>query len=259
MQTNLTEIFDTYAYKKVSKTDKDKQAFVVSKDMARVLDAAGILRSEIQPHRSFTVRIIDDAETSVETNYYASMRKSDPSRKPEPRMGLQLIREWLNVGDHLLLGNVGQEIIAKRLTGKEELERQMESLNQIGKAKAVGCIEEPVLTERARRGVSGPIARISKRAVYSPNPDVVLSVLIRARGLCEMPDCGNSPFKKPDGSPYLEVHYITSFSQGGKDTLKNAAGLCPNCRRELQFGADGNRKGRALAHKIRQIEREFDE
>lgn len=258
MQTNLTEIFDTYAYKRVSKTDKDKQAFVVSKDMARVLDAARILRSEMQPHPSFTVRIIDDAETSVETNYYASMRKSDPSRKPEPRMGLQLIREWLNVGDHLLLGNVGREIIAKRLVGREELDQQIESLNKIGKAKAVGCIEERVLRERAMCSLSEPAARISERAEYSRNPDVILSVLIRARGRCEMPECGTSPFKKPDGTPFLEVHVITPLSQGGEDMLTNAAGLCPNCRREVQFGADGNRKSRALAHKIQQIEREYD-
>lgn len=258
MQTDLTEFFDTYAYKRVSKTDKDKQALVASRDMARVLDAAGILRSEMQPHPSFTVRIIDDAETSVEANYYASLRKSDPNRKPEPRMGLQLIREWLKVGDHLLLGNVGREIIAKRLSGQVDLDRRLESLNKIGKAKVIGCIEEPVLRGRAMRVASGPIARISKRAIFSPNLDVVFSVLFRARGLCEMPDCGNSPFKKPDGTPYLEVHYITPFSQGGQDTLENAAGLCPNCRRELQFGADGNRKSRALVHKIRQIEREYE-
>jgi hypothetical protein len=257
--TNLTELFDTYAYKRVSKTDKDKQALVVSKDMARVLDAAGILRSDVQPHPRFTVHIIDDTERSVEADYYASMRKSDPSRKPEPRMGLQLIREWLNAGDHLLLGNIGQEIVAKRLVGEEELDRQLESLNKIGKAKGIGRIDERDLRERVMRSPSGPIARISEQAVYSPNPDVVLLTLIRADGRCEMPDCGTSPFKKPDGTPYLNVHFITPFSQGGEDKFENAAGLCPNCRCELQYGADGNRKSRALAHKIRQIEREYDE
>ncbi len=72
---------------------------------------------------------------------------------------------------------------------------------------------------------------------YRRNADVIVAVLRRADGVCEK--CGvQAPFlRQKDGSPYLEVHHWTPLSQGGEDTTDNAAALCPNCHREVHYGA----------------------
>ncbi len=70
---------------------------------------------------------------------------------------------------------------------------------------------------------------------FKRNPDVVAEVLYRANGICGL--CNQpAPFKKADGSPYLEVHHWTTLSEGGKDTIENAVALCPPCHKEAHFG-----------------------
>ncbi|WP_240698763.1 MULTISPECIES: HNH endonuclease [Vibrio] len=63
-------------------------------------------------------------------------------------------------------------------------------------------------------------------------------VLLRAKGTCER--CKSpAPFtRKSHQTPYLEVHHIIRLADGGKDTIENTLALCPNCHRELHFGAD---------------------
>ena len=71
---------------------------------------------------------------------------------------------------------------------------------------------------------------------YRRNPDVIVEVLKRAKGICEK--CNNvAPFNRSkDGTPFLEVHHKILLSDGGEDTVENAIALCPNCHRELHFG-----------------------
>jgi predicted HNH restriction endonuclease len=73
-------------------------------------------------------------------------------------------------------------------------------------------------------------------AGFKRNPDVMAEVLLRANGICEK--CNkNAPFiRKKDNTPYLEVHHKIMLSDGGKDSVKNAIAICPNCHRELHFG-----------------------
>jgi 5-methylcytosine-specific restriction protein A len=72
---------------------------------------------------------------------------------------------------------------------------------------------------------------------YQRNPDVVAFVLMRAAGTCER--CHKkAPFlRRKDGTPYLEVHHKVLLANNGEDTVDNAIALCPNCHRELHFGA----------------------
>jgi 5-methylcytosine-specific restriction endonuclease McrA len=65
---------------------------------------------------------------------------------------------------------------------------------------------------------------------------VILTVLDRAKGVCE--ECGKkAPFRRrSNGLPYLEVHHRTPLSQGGKDKVSNAVALCPNCHRAAHHG-----------------------
>lgn len=76
--------------------------------------------------------------------------------------------------------------------------------------------------------------RISKN--YIRNADVILEVLYRAKGKCEKCKLP-APFKRAtNGTPFLEVHHKQRLADGGKDTVKNAEALCPNCHREKHFG-----------------------
>ena len=74
---------------------------------------------------------------------------------------------------------------------------------------------------------------------FKRNADVVVAVLERAKGECERKNegCKNPvPFKRNNGSTFLEVHHIIRLADGGDDTVENAIALCPNCHRELHFG-----------------------
>jgi 5-methylcytosine-specific restriction protein A len=62
-------------------------------------------------------------------------------------------------------------------------------------------------------------------------------VLQQAGGICE--GCEKAaPFKGFDGLPYLELHYVRQLAEGGPDTVTNAVALCPDCHREIHYGAN---------------------
>lgn len=72
---------------------------------------------------------------------------------------------------------------------------------------------------------------------FARDPAVVAWVLNEAAGVCEC--CEKiAPFKREDGSPFLEVHHVLQLADGGEDTIHNAVALCPNCHRELHYGTD---------------------
>jgi len=49
-------------------------------------------------------------------------------------------------------------------------------------------------------------------------------------GICQL--CENEgPILDKQGQPFLEVHHIHYFSNGGKDTIDNVIAICPNCHR----------------------------
>jgi 5-methylcytosine-specific restriction enzyme A len=71
---------------------------------------------------------------------------------------------------------------------------------------------------------------------YRRNADVIVAVLNRADGFCEL--CRNpAPFtRRADETPYLEVHHRVPPAEGGEDSVENALALCPNCHREAHYG-----------------------
>ncbi|MDZ7724442.1 MAG: HNH endonuclease [candidate division KSB1 bacterium] len=73
---------------------------------------------------------------------------------------------------------------------------------------------------------------------FRRNPDVIAFVLKRSKGKCELCGCDASFDKKSDGKPYLEVHHWITLSEGGEDTIENAAALCPNCHKRAHFGQE---------------------
>lgn len=72
--------------------------------------------------------------------------------------------------------------------------------------------------------------------VFVRDAAVAAWLLNNSNGICEC--CGGSaPFLRDDGSPFLEIHHLRRLADGGGDTITNAAAVCPNCHRELHYGA----------------------
>lgn len=58
-------------------------------------------------------------------------------------------------------------------------------------------------------------------------------VISRANGHCQL--CGvPAPFNSPDGKPYLELHLVIPFRDGGDESTSNLVALCPNCNRKIE-------------------------
>lgn len=77
-----------------------------------------------------------------------------------------------------------------------------------------------------RRNSSG-----GKKNPYKRNGYVATYAVKRAKGICECCE-KNAPFSV-EGEPYLESHHIHWLSKGGRDTIENVSGVCPNCHRKL--------------------------
>jgi 5-methylcytosine-specific restriction protein A len=84
-----------------------------------------------------------------------------------------------------------------------------------------------------------PVPKSRQVAVthFQRDPRVQAWVLQQAGGICE--GCEQpAPFHGTDGLPYLELHYLRQLAEGGPDTVANAVALCPNCHREIHYGAN---------------------
>lgn len=95
----------------------------------------------------------------------------------------------------------------------------------------------------------------AKQTFYQRSEAVRDYVLARADGVCE--SCGQlAPFKRPNGTPYLEPHHTRRVSDGGPDHPRFVGALCPNCHREVHYGSGGNEKNRHLERRLATLEPE---
>ncbi len=102
-------------------------------------------------------------------------------------------------------------------------------------------------------GINPPSQVAGVRNVYQRSRDVRNYVLARAGGHCE--GCkAPAPFKRKNGSPYLEPHHIRRVSDGGPDDPAFVISLCPNCHRRVHAGADGNDYNADLLSSLAAIE-----
>ncbi|MNF40660.1 hypothetical protein D3C84_216690 [compost metagenome] len=91
------------------------------------------------------------------------------------------------------------------------------------------------------------------RTVYRRSKRIADYVLKRALGKCE--SCNeDAPFKKKNGSPYLEPHHINRLSDGGLDHPRYIGAICPTCHREIHHGENGHKKNEKLKTHILSIE-----
>jgi len=93
---------------------------------------------------------------------------------------------------------------------------------------------------------TSPQSRSEARQICYQRSVMVRSyVLARARGHCEA--CGRAaPFKTNRGEPYLEPHHIRRLSDGGPDDPRFMGAVCPNCHREIHYGAAGETLNKKL-------------
>ncbi|MFM5585616.1 HNH endonuclease [Aeromonas rivipollensis] len=104
-------------------------------------------------------------------------------------------------------------------------------------------------------GVKEPSQRDLTTTSYVRDPQVKAWILVAAASRCECCDA-QAPFITVTGEPFLEAHHLRTLAEGGSDTVGNTVALCPNCHRELHFGANKEARRDALYQKIPRLIRE---
>lgn len=241
MNGDYKRLFDRCGVKRVTKTDKSKGAYVPTKEQRAAIQAAGIRPAPVRPAPGFDVMVLaDDRVMSVEVSYYHSERSDEADRSPEPRMGHEFVSSWLQVGDNVLIGNIGPQLFAMKLkAGAFPVE--------VVSREVMRRASREVIFERAKRAKGKPARRLVQRSDFVRNPWVVEAVIRRSKGRCEMPDCTCTLFETDDGTPYLEVHHVVPLAEEGEDVLANTAALCPHCHRLLHFGRTRAARRRTLS------------
>tara|TARA_R110000868_G_scaffold155362_1_gene381810 strand:- start:31252 stop:32043 length:792 start_codon:yes stop_codon:yes gene_type:complete len=239
-------IFDNYGIKTVTSTDKKKSAYVVNQQQLEVFRCAGIteLRSGKSEGSSVRLKVPFETETCIEASLYEALRDEN-KRVPETRMGRSFIREWLSIGDEVLIGHIGPALFAIRPAAIKHLSDEEVHL------RVMSFLPTKQLYERARHAPQAPCVREVTRSEYIRSPEVVAATLMRAGGSCEMPSCKADLFLRDDSSFYLEVHHVTPLAEKGADSTENTAALCPRCHREQHSGSNRQELRRKLRDHIK--------
>lgn len=118
-----------------------------------------------------------------------------------------------------------------------------------------GTLEElRALAEAAATSAANAV-RVGLRTYRQRSAVVKAYVLARARGMCE--SCGKeAPFRRPDGTPYLEPHHTKRLADDGPDHPAWVGAICPTCHREIHHGENGQELNTRLQARLREIEPE---
>jgi 5-methylcytosine-specific restriction protein A len=110
------------------------------------------------------------------------------------------------------------------------------------------------LRARALQVPSAPVTPAERKGnIYHRSEAVKVYSLRRSKGICE--GCKQpAPFKRPDGSYYLEPHHIRRVSDSGPDHPRWVAALCPNCHRRAHSSEDRASFNEALTATIGELE-----
>jgi hypothetical protein len=229
MSDEWFKIFDEFATKVVSQTDKSKSAYVINAAQKAILAAAGISPTDGPSERVLEIGILGTENGQLEVSYYNSIRKG-AGRAPETRMGKGIVA-WVEVGDQVTIGRIGKEVFF----AKEKRDAVEPMPDEIGRQLAKS-VDPTKLIAKAKLKAGPPLKRTRQVNDFVRDAYIVAAALARAQEQCEMPNCKSQLFQRDDNRSYLEVHHIVPLSEGGDDTLVNAAALCPSCHRELHFG-----------------------
>lgn len=156
--------------------------------------------------------------------------------------GLPIIKGYLPAKN---IGDKNYRLILRFL---KELDIITEDFEPTGDSGTYAKRADSLLTNKSI--VNKPIGSVNPRSVttqvnvFERQPAVRAYVLSRSGGKCEL--CGNTPFTKDDGTPFLEIHHLQPLAHQGSDTVENTVALCPNCHRELHYGKDAKAKTNKL-------------
>ena len=168
-----------------------------------------------------SVRHVERLENPIHVSSFVKLSNNQPIKARTTSGGWSYVKElpqW--VGS--LRGTAIEEELNKDL--EQKVSASLQSTKESRAQRLQAASKHPELIQVVSKG-------------FKRNADVIAEVLSRANGRCE--HCGKeAPFKRAkDGTPYLEVHHKVMLSQGGEDTVENAIATCPNCHRQLHFGA----------------------
>lgn len=105
----------------------------------------------------------------------------------------------------------------------------------------------------ACKASNGDLGQSAPRKIYHRSRKVAHYVLMRADGMCE--SCEKpAPFRRLDGTHYLEPHHVNRLSDGGLDHPRYVAALCPSCHREIHSGIAGALKNAQLKRRLEMVE-----
>jgi HNH endonuclease len=245
MADEWLSLYDEFSTKIVSKTDKQKSAYVVNSSQKSILQATGIMPTDGPSDRILQIGVLGSATGKLSVSYYNSIREG-AGRTPETRMGRQIVG-WIEIGDLLTIGRIGNEVFFS----KEKPDASEPMPDELGRQLAKS-VDPAKILERARRRVGPPPKRNRLVNDFVRDPYIVAAAISRSANICEMPACVSQLFNREDGRPYLEVHHIVPLGEGGDDTFVNAAALCPSCHRELHYGKFRLQKREVLRTEISQ-------
>ena len=93
----------------------------------------------------------------------------------------------------------------------------------------------------------------ARKSYYLRSAVVKAYVLRQANGVCE--SCSlPAPFLRKDGTPYLEPHHTKRLADGGPDSPRWVAAVCPTCHRRIHHGQDGATMNERVQDRLAVIE-----
>jgi 5-methylcytosine-specific restriction protein A len=146
-----------------------------------------------------------------------------------------------------------RRVIVFHLIQAEDDEEATESTSPAASLAMPDELRERAL--KAATEVRERTPREARRLYHERSAAVREYVLARAADACE--SCGQeAPFRRQDGTPYLEPHHTRRLSDGGPDHPRWVGAVCPNCHREIHHGAEGEQKNTRLQDHLGELEEE---
>ena len=220
--------------KRVTRTDKNKGAYVPDVDQRDVLRRAGFEPVDSSDERLIPIQIAG-TDRILESTYYESVRAGS-GRRPEPRMGRAIIH-WVDIDDVLWMGTDGTTVfVFKESDVPETAQLLFEDPNEdVDSTNFVEKLFDKVTLERLLAVVRRRASRITSSTQFERDPAIRAFAKLRSGYRCEMPDCDYLGFEKPNGETYIEVHHIVSLANEGGDVINNVVAVCPNCHKMAHY------------------------
>lgn len=141
------------------------------------------------------------------------------------------------IDDALLICKLDSSSLANDLLSFIDEFDTLKKYLKSGQQDPSGFLTLAQLRKRARSNVNGnkkTKTTTQTIEVRERCENVKAIALKHANGTCQLCD-RPAPFKKTDGTPFLEVHHIKWLSKDGPDSEENVIGLCPNCHKKMHI------------------------